>query len=149
MWFYLAKFSFEQFIATMLGLIHLKRHRVKLIIVIAVLVHWMYGIAYKGLIRGRPKIHRKESDKLMQSILAKCPSLTQRFIPTFWAHGSYSQLFVLVLHQYLQKKANFNSHTLETSDGGEVQCDFYTESNSKLPDDAPICVFMHVINLFI
>jgi len=84
----------------------------------------------------------------IEAIIDICPELKNpRYIPTFWAADQWVNMALLIAKQRFDKsffrKTNYTREVLTMTDGGTVSIDF--PSNSGLPEDAPLVIFLHTI----
>eukprot|EP01134_Creolimax_fragrantissima_P005848 CFRG5848T1 len=83
----------------------------------------------------------------MQRILSHMQSTLGSYRPTFWAHGNYAQLGLLVLWGKIRGAAEFKRHVINCEDGGEVAVEEYIppHGSEELPQEAPVVLIMHTI----
>lgn len=128
-----------------------RNRNLKILALSGISLYFLNGIFRKGFLRGKPKILSKTTDTRMQKILANMKlknSKNTRFLPTFWAHGSYFQMFLLLFWKEVHSRTvNYDKHILKCSDGGEVAIEVFQEpkNGKKLPQDAPVVTLLHTI----
>ena len=91
--------------------------------------------------------YRKKLAVTIEKIVSRTQSLIEpKYVPTFWAANTWSNLLLLMIKQRLDRKyqGQFRRETLTMEDGGTVAIDWPLEADSLSPD-APIVIFLHTV----
>jgi len=91
----------------------------------------------------------KKLSVAIENIIANCSSLKNpKYIPTFWSSNKWANLALYFVKQLYDKSSlqsnNFTRELIRLSDGGTVSID-YAETESQIPADAPVVIFLHTI----
>ncbi|KNC76822.1 hypothetical protein SARC_10696 [Sphaeroforma arctica JP610] len=112
-------------------------------------VYALDGIIRKGLLKEKAAVqYNQKSDARMGRILGRMDSVLSGYAPTFWAHGSYTQLGLLLLWKAVHNNTvRFKTHTVQCPDGGVVHIEEFVEPEgaTELPVNAPIVLILHTI----
>jgi predicted alpha/beta-fold hydrolase len=108
----------------------------------------MWAARYAQVVRSRPTITCNEHDDRMKAILGRCARLKERFFPTFWCFGAYSQMVLMLLVEHFVSGVSFRREQLTAPDGGLLALDWGEVDLphcAALPADAPTIAVLHTI----
>ena len=83
----------------------------------------------------------------IEKIVSRTQSFIEpKYVPTFWAANTWSNLVLLMIKQKIDKKYNyqFRREKLTMEDGGIVAIDWPLGADG-LPPNAPIVIFLHTV----
>ncbi|KAL5014610.1 hypothetical protein ScPMuIL_008880 [Solemya velum] len=101
---------------------------------VAIVIGACYSLYYLLYIVKKPLVAC--NDKKLQSFLNKyCPSLKEKYWPTFWCFEARAQTVLRTIIKSFPK-VKYESETLVTPDGGEIKLDWYQNNNDVYPEEA-------------